>query len=301
MTNPLHSLLAFTLLGAGLSAQATEWVANGEFNGTLAPWVMGGGYSNNPGLEIGWDTTGMGVSDSFGVSAGGLVTPAPYPPNTLEQNILVIPGLVYEFRADLSGARPANPTLGNADTGTIWVEVNGVEVARFALGRYNPSPPETKRVQVCGRFTTAASGLVPLTIYFERRYLSNSNTPRMNLDNVSVKDTIGPTYWINSNRKLNTSVEFAVDGPAGEPFGAFLSGGITGGSPIPGMLGLWYLDFATMVAVGSGTLDANGQARMPLLIPNLPFLVTTPLHYQAVGAEGGVLGLGHPSSVVFVN
>ncbi|MFO1053221.1 MAG: hypothetical protein U1F36_13495 [Planctomycetota bacterium] len=301
MKNAFLSLLVAPFLGSLLIAQSTEWVSNGDFTGTLAPWVMGGGYSTGAGLDSAWDTTGLGVSDSFGCSAGGQVVPPPYAPNNIEQQIFVIAGMTYEFRADVSGARPAAPTVGNADTGTVWATVNGIEVARFALGSYSSNPPETKRVQLVGRFVPSVSGMVPLTIWFQRAYLSNTTTPRINIDNVSVKDTPGPTFWINSNRKLSTTVDFTVNGPANAPFASFLSIGRTPGVTFPGMVGVWYLDFSTMTGTGSGVLDASGQFVLSLPIPLLASLVTVPLSYQAVAADAGIIGLGLPSTVVFVN
>ena len=103
-----HRFALAALLASALSlpAQGLEWVVNGDFTGALTPWVMGGGYSVNPGHEVGWDTTGMGASDSFGCQPGGQVTPAPYPANTIEQDLLIIQGLTYEFRCDARAPPP---------------------------------------------------------------------------------------------------------------------------------------------------------------------------------------------------
>lgn len=279
------------------SAQGIEWVTNGDFTGTLTPWVMGGAYSANPGLDTTWDTTGLGVSDSFGCHAGGQVTPPPYPPNTLEQQILVISGLTYEFRCDASGARPTNPTVANADIGTIWVEVNGVEVARFAFGSYTPQ--EVKRAQVVGRFTANTSGLVPLTIYFQRAYLGGVANPRMNIDNVSVKDVIGPTYSIRQNRKLGTTLNFDVRGDANAFYATFISAGQGPGIPIAGVLGLFQLDLLQSELLQLGMLDGQGFATNTLFIPNRPFLLTNPFFFQAGSDNGVVLALGHHFGCVF--
>lgn len=269
-----------------LSATAqTEWVTNGDFTTTLTPWVLGGAYSVNPGLETGWDTTGRGASDCFGVNAGGQVTPSPYPPNTIEQQILMIQGLTYEVRADASGSRTAAPTVNNADIGTIWIEVDNVEVARLAFGSYtNNGLPggEVKRAQICGRFTPATTGQVTLKIFFQRQYLGGAANPRMNLDNVSIRDVAGPTYWIEGNRKIGTTLNHQVRGTPNALFGTFIAAGENpAGVSFPGIGGLWFLDLPTTTTLVLGVLDANGQATFARTIPNNPAYLSTPLFYQA--------------------
>lgn len=299
----MRNLLAVAALLCGISvpAQGNEWVANGSFTGTLAPWTMGGAYSVNPGLDSAFDTTGMGVSDSFGCSAGGQVTPAPYPPNTIEQTILVIQGLTYEFRADAAGSRQLAPTVNNADIGTIWAEVDNVEVARFAFGSYtNNGLPggEIKRAQIVGRFTPATTGQVTLRISFERRYLANTTTPRLNIDNVSVRDVVGPTYWIAGNRKIGTSVSHELRGAPNALFGTFVALAENPvGAQFPGVNGLFYLDFTTTVTMALGLTDANGAATYPVAIPNDPIFLSMPLYYQA-GTWGTQLDFGFHFGVV---
>jgi hypothetical protein len=296
LSTVVHAALACALL-ASLPAQ-TEWVANGSFTGTLAPWTMGGAYSVNPGLDTTWDTTGMGVSDSFGVNAGGQVTPSPYAPNTIEQQIIVVQGLTYEFRADLSGARPNAVNTANAHIGRVWVEVDNVEIARVDLGAY--VVPLTKRAQVVGRFVGSTSGLVTLRIFFQRDFLGGSANPRMNLDNVSLKDVVGPTYWLNGNRKIGTTVQQRVSGDANTLFATFVSlGEIPGGIPVPGIVGLVGIDPLTAVTLGSGLLDATGAASLPFAVPNDLAFVSTPLYYQAVGV-GTQLVLSLHFGCVFV-
>lgn len=294
-------IVAALVCGVSLPAQGNEWVANGSFTGTLAPWVMGGAYSVNPGLDAAFDTTGMGVSESFGCSAGGQVTPAPYPPNTIEQSIMVIQGLTYEFRADAAGSRQNAPTVGNADIGTIWAEVDNVEVARFAFGSYTVSSlpgGEIKRAQIVGRFTPTTTGLVTLRISFERRYLANTSTPRVNIDNVSVRDVVGPTYWIAGNRKIGTTVSHEVRGAVNALYGTFVALGENPvGAQFPGVNGLFYLDFATTVTMVLGLTDANGAATFSSAIPNDPIFLSMPLYYQA-GTWGTQLELGYHFGVV---
>jgi hypothetical protein len=269
------------LLALPLAAQspAHNKVTNGDFTGTLTPWVMGGGYSVNPGLESGIDVTGMGVSDSFGVNAGGQVTPPPYAPNTLEQPVTLDHGGEYEFRMDAIGYR--NSATGNADIGTIWVQLNGVEIARFAFGSY--TSPEKKRAQLCSRFTVATNGTYLLTIFFQRAFLGGAANPRMNIDNVSIEHDTTPTFCMLGNRKLTGSVSIRVDGTPNAPYAVFLAPTIlAGGVALPGFGGLLHLDPATLVLFLSGQLDGAGVGATPFVIPPITQLLTAPLHYQAI-------------------
>ncbi len=289
-----HLLLSLGLsLTASLPAQGTEWVTNGSFTGTLAPWTLGGGYSVNPGLDTNWDTTGFGVSDSFGVQAGGQVTPAPYPPNWIEQQVFVIQGLTYEFRCDASGTR-LNSTVGNADIGTIVVEVDNVEVARHAFGGW--ASPQIKRAQVCGRFVPTTTGNVTLRINTSRAYLTNSTTPRMNIDNVSLRDVIGPTYWIGGNRQLGSTVVHRVRGTASAAFATFAAlGENPAGLPFPGVAGNLNLDPATTVTLQIGGLDTAGESNTNIQIPNDPLFLSNPIFYQAGMLDGSGFTLGYYS------
>lgn len=289
---------AFTT--SSVLAQGTEWVTNGTFDATLAPWTMGGGYSVNSGHEVGWDTTGMGASDSYGTQAGGQVTPAPYPANWIEQQILVIQGLTYEFRCDASGDRPGAPTVGNADTGTVWVEVDNVEVARHAFGSY--SVGVGKRAQLCGRFTPTTTGNVTLRIYTQRTFLANTSTPRINIDNVSVKDTIGPTFWVAGNRRIGTNVTHAVRGAPNALFATFAAlGQNPGGLSFPGVNGLFLLDPVSAVTLTIGVLDAAGESNASVGLPANTLFVTWPLYYQAGAWDAAGVTLGHHFGVVATN
>lgn len=281
MRSKLFALAILAAAATCLPGQGTEWVTNGDFTGTLAPWVMGGAYSVNPGLESGWDTTGIGASDSFGVNAGGQVAPGPYPPNTLEQQILVIQGLTYEFRCDASGARP-NSTTNNADIGTLWVEVDDVEVARHAFGSF--TSPQIKRAQLCGRFQPNTSGFVTLRIFFQRQFLGGAANPRMNIDNVSVRDTVGPTYWLRGNRMLGANITQEVRGAPFAFCGLFLAAAANPtGTQFPGVLGSCLLDLGSTVTLAFTVADANGVGSLPFSYPNDPRFLSTPLWFQ--GAE----------------
>jgi hypothetical protein len=280
MRTVLHALSSLAFL-AVLPAQ-TEWVTNGSFTGALAPWTLGGGYSVNPSLDTTWDTTGLGVSDSFGVNAGGQVTPPPYAPNTIEQQILIVQGLTYEFRADVSAARPASPTSSNAHAGRVWVEIDNIEIGRVDFGSYVSN--QVERAQLVGRHVGHTSAMVTLRLSFQRDYLCNATTPRLNVDNVSLRDTQGPTYWLEGNRKIGTTVPQRLAGDPNTLFATFVALGENPvGLPIPGVTGLLMIDPLSAVSLGAGLLDAMGSGTVPFAVPNDPAFVTTPLYYQAVG------------------
>lgn len=287
----MRTLLLTLLLSSSLCtlpAQGTEWVTNGTFTGTLAPWTPGGGFCVNPGLQSGWDTTGLGASDSFGVCAGGAFYAPPHAPNTIEQQVVMVQGLVYEFRADLSGARPGAPSVGNAHIGRVWVEVDGIEIARVDLLDY--APVETKRAQVVGRHVGHTTGLVTLRIFFQRDYVADAASPRMNLDNVSFQDVVGPTYWLDGNRKIGTTVAQRVLGEPSSLFATFVAfGEYVPGIPIAGIGGLLEIDLATAVNLGAGLTDATGEGSIPFAVPVNTAFVTTPLYYQAIAVSPGLV------------
>lgn len=292
----LVSALLASLLAPALQAQGPELVTNGDFTGSLAPWITGGAYSVNPTWESGIDVTGMGASDSFGCQPGGQVTPAPYPPNTLEQSVNVIAGLTYEFRLDVLGTR-YNSTVSNADTGTVWATVDGVEVARIAFGGW--TNPERKRAQLCGRFVPVNSGSVQLVIFFQRTFLANVTTPRVNIDNASLREVPGPSFCIRGNRKLGRSIDFVVLGEPTAPYASFVASGLLPvGFPIFPLSGELWLDPSSMIQFAGGALDAGGAGTTSLVIPNEPSLLTVPLSYQAVALLPPTFGFSLPTTVV---
>ncbi len=292
MTTMVNVLLgSAALIASPLLAQGTEWVSNGGFAGSLAPWTSGGGFSVNAGWEAGWDTTGQGPSDAFGVNAGGQALPGPFAANWIEQTIFVAQGLAYEFRCDVSGSRPGNPTTANAEIGAVFVEINSVLIARHDFGPYNPG--EIKRAQLAGTFVPTASGNVTLRISTERQFVASATSPRMNVDNVSVRDTVGPTFWIDGNRQLGSSVLSSVRGAPNVFFGSFAALGATTGVSFPGVGGLYTLDPATTVTLRFGVLDGAGRSDLPGLVPIDPLLLSIPIHYQAgMIATTPSLGLG---------
>ena len=124
--NPMHAkaFLSFTLLCASVCAQG-NLVTNGDFGNGITGWTEGG-VSYNPIVEP-YDTDGILTSASYGCGAGGAVYAPPHVSNWIEQSILQVPTVAYEFSADVS----VNGTNGNAHAGACYVEVNGTEVGRF--------------------------------------------------------------------------------------------------------------------------------------------------------------------------
>src|SRR5688572_8716892 len=138
MRLPYTPCLALALLGAPLSAQ--NFVTNGDFSAGITGWTEAG-FSRNPGIES-YDTTGLGASQCYACGPGGRVAPTPYPPNSIEQMVLIAPGLPYEFTAELA----VDSGMTNVDGGTYWVEVGGVEVTRTALGTILGMFPQRARI-----------------------------------------------------------------------------------------------------------------------------------------------------------
>ncbi len=291
--------LAKLLLVAALAAiplSAQNFVTNGDFAAGLTGWTQGGGYCYSPLAET-WDTTGAGASLSFGCNPGGQVTPPPYPANTLEQTVTVAQGVPYEIRADLSTVKLVH-TSANADGGTIWAQVNGIEVARHAFGYY--AYPKVYRAQLCGRFVPTTSGPVTLKIGFERAYLGTINTPRVNIDNISLQFASGATFCIRNNRQLGSTVNFEVQGAPQAPFAVFAAAKSGGPLTIPGFAGTYLLDLATTSLIWSGTLSATGLATLPVQVPTDPYLTQAATHFQPVQLTSATTGaFGHAHWVYF--
>lgn len=94
MNVSLRCGLVLLLLQLGPALAAQNLVGNGEFIGGLAGWTQGG-FTCNSGVQ-GYDVDG------------------------------------YEFSCDLAGYQPG--LASNSDAGTVYAQVNGVEIARIAFG-----------------------------------------------------------------------------------------------------------------------------------------------------------------------
>jgi hypothetical protein len=247
----------------------------------------GGGPVYNPHLEV-WDTTGLGASDSFGTGFGS----ASY----IEQQVSLVNGVTYEFRCDASSSR-STLTQANLYGGTLWVEVNNVQIAFHSFGSIVVG--QIMRAQLCGRFSPNTTGQMNLRISIQGISAGPSTMPLVNIDNVSVKDVVGPTCWFNGNRRIGNNLAFVVRGDANAAYASFIALGIRQpGVPIPGVNGLLTLN-STAVTMALGTLDGTGTTTNVMAIPNYNSLLTRPLWFQAGMASGGTVSLGYDFGVVF--
>ena len=283
-------MLAGALLACSLPAQ--NFVTNGDFSGGLAGWTETG-FSVNPGIET-FDVTGLGASQAYGCHHGGQAVPPPYPSNTIEQTVTIPSGVPLEFTADLA---VDHPTTGNGDAGTFWVTVGGVEVARSVLGAYEVGT--TMRARLAGRYVPTVGGAQLLQVHFTRSFLAATRTPRVRIDNLRLFVALGPTFCLQGNRRLNTTVQVDVFGKANSAFGMFLSAARTGGLQVPGIQGTLFLDPATLVVFFTGAFDANGAFTTNVTIPDDQGLLLAPLYVQGLHVDGHLM-LGNDQFLTFV-
>ncbi|MGE0143396.1 MAG: S8 family serine peptidase [Planctomycetota bacterium] len=100
---------------------------------------------------------------------------------------------------------------------------------------------------------------------------------------------------VTQDALLGQNASLALDGEANAPFGIVASLGI-GSTPIGANRPL-LLDSANLFVIGSGALDANGDASFATLVPNDPALIDAQLFVQSVQARTG--GLHLSNSVVW--
>ena len=288
----MRMLLSLALTSALVQAQP-NFVNNGDFVSGLTGWTQTG-YSVAPGLES-FDTSGLGASQCFGCHPGGQVSPPPYPPNVLETTVLVLAGPPLEFTADIA----VLGQNGNADAGTFWVEVAGVEVGRVALGTFVAGA--TQRARLTARFVATTPGMQPLRLNFHRNYTCHTGTPRARIDNVSLRLAPGPTFLLHGNRRIATTLQLEVRGNPSDAFLILAAAGRSTGLQIPGIGGVLYLDLGTTSTLISNSLDPLGVFALNLPIPYEPYLTFAPVWVQvlAAGASTG-LYLGHEQFLTFV-
>ena len=290
-------LLSVSLLCASLCAQG-NFVTNGDFSAGITGWTEGG-VSYNPLVEL-YDTDGFTTSASYGCGAGGAVYAPPHASNWIEQSILQVPTVSYEFSADVS----VHGSNGNAHAGACYVEVNGAEVGRFDFSSFTANKTEGNRL--CFRYTTSAVGMVNLRVNFVRpSYIFTATTPRMHIDNISVQFAQTPTFAIPANRQIGTSLPFNVE--AGTAFAnapyAILIAAAEQNPPIqlPGVNGTLGLDLLTLAILASGNLDSSGKASNQILVPALPALTSAATWFQGAAIGGSTLYLGFHHGLAFVN
>lgn len=281
-------LLSTTILCTALSAQ--NWVSNGDFANGLTGWTETG-YSAAPGVET-FDVTGLGATTCYGAGHGGQVTPAPYPPNSIKQNITVIPGVPLEFSMDICVNRTTSGN--NADAGTFWVEVGGIEIARVAFGTYNSL--EFARATLTSQFVHPTGGQLDLEIFMARTFLGTTGTPRARVTNISVQIATGPTFTFSGTRKLGTTRTIGIQGEANQLAGMFIALGRQPGLTIPGISGSFVLDPVTNALFFWSVLNGSGTHTQPFSIPADPNLLSLVAWVQGVQLAGGTtptLGYEH--------
>ena len=288
----LLSILAIAALAASLPSQ--NWVANGDFSNALTGWTETG-FSINPGVET-FDVTGLGSQTAYGANHGGQVTPAPYPPNSIKQNVLVVPGAPLEFSMDICVNRTS--TGGNADAGTFWVEVGGIEVARVAFGSYVSL--EFARARLTTQFVHPTGGNLDLEIFMHRTFLCNTGTPRVRITNVRLEIASGPTFTFAGQRRIGQTSTIGGVGSANAPYLFLMSLNSSPGIVIPGIGGTLLLNPVGMVRFFSGVFDAQGVSTLQLAVPSNANLALGRFHVQGLEVQGGTfLTFGSPQVLQF--
>ncbi len=280
----LSLVAALSILPSAIAAQ--NFVTNGDFAAGLTGWTETG-FSVAPGIES-FDVTGLGASQCYGAGHGGQTAPAPYPPNSIKQQIIVAAGLPYEFSMDICVNRTVLTT--NADAGTFYVQVGGVEVARVALGGY--ATLEFARARLTSRFVSNQSGPLDLEIFMHRNYTASTTTPRARIDNISVSIAPGPVFVWQGTRKVNVTRTIGADGEPNAPYAFLIAGGRTGGIALPPIQGTLFLDPTSIANFFGGAFDAQGRSRFALPVPNDPALTAVVLYVQGGHLSGGSLVLG---------
>ncbi len=204
--------LALVLVAAPVGAQSL--VTNGSFEGgNTTGWTFGG-HTLNSKVDA-FNTTGGGSSKCFNTMPGGKQTPGPYPVNWMEQDVLIIQGVVHEFRADIA----TTATFAtNADGGTIVAFVDGARVATHAFGTIPVNTVE--RTRLCGRIVPTTTGRKKLRITFHRRFLTAlTRTPTCFIDNIFLGRAQGLTVCFPGERKAGSTMQIQALGNAGDSHG----------------------------------------------------------------------------------
>ena len=281
-------LIACLLLGTGLSAQ--NLITNGDFSAGLTGWSQGG-TSCTPAIET-FNVTGLGASQCYGVS------PSSSLPQYLEQAVQLAPSTVYEFSADVSTIL-SRVGYYDVDAGSLSVEVNARQVGSFVFSG-TITAPRTWRGRATIRFSTTSSGSVLVRIYLRRGYLCNTFSPRMNIDNISLRAPTGPTFAITDARRVPNSMPMTLSGTSNALAAVCIAGKeLQPGLHIPGFSGLLHLDPISLSPLFGTQLDANGRCSIAILIPTVTILLTQPLYFQPVEVPSGAPALGFHQAGVF--
>lgn len=253
--------LFLPLAAAGLGAQ--NLVVNGDFEGGTNSsgdpngWLVSG-YTV-AAMVSKFDTTGGGATNSYNHHPGGKTYPNTGV-NAIEQDVLLVQGVVHEFRADIASVAVG----GNADGGTVEVFVDGVSIGKHAFGSIASNA--TERTRLCLRAVPTTSGKKRLKITFFRRYVTHTGTPTVHIDNIFFGRTAGPTLCFVGERKAGGMTKVSVLGAAKARFGIFISPKNTTPYPIPPWSGQWELA-APFFPLVIADLDANGQWSLAVTVP----------------------------------
>lgn len=262
------------LLAAGSPAQ--NLLTNGDFElGSLTGWQQNNfGAGSGPAVQQ-FDVGGFGATNAFGVQVGSMAV-------GIEQTVPLVAGRQYLFRADFAGDHPY--AHNNSDGGQWEVAVGGVAIASGRLGGINGF--ETLRQHVCVPFVATATAATAVEFRILRSY--NASGVRNYVDDVELIETTTPIVCIAGPRQIGTTMDVAVIGTPGAPYGVFLSDAVlpAPGIVIPGIAGEFRLMPPLVVQVGGGFLGRSGRGGFQLPLPNDPGLVGYPLYWQGVEPGG---------------
>ena len=284
----LIPVLLLAVLGKPGELQAQNLVKNGDFSATtIAPWTSSG-FALNPGLEK-FNTSGTATSVAYANNPGGRTGPPPFPPHILQQGKILLVPVVHELSFDLAAFIPR--ISFTAAVPKVEVFIDKLRIFTMTFSRIGVNP---RRLRPCIRFTPTITGVKTLRFEFSWAGVARASfTPRVYLDNVSLRRTSNPTFCIRGERRLGTTVEFGVQGSPKAAFVIFLAAKLAARPlAIPGIAGLFRLDLSTVLPILSGTTDRNGAFTVRLPIPKIPGLGGKPLFWQGIEITNSAASFG---------
>ena len=286
-------LLGLAALSAPLLAQSNV-VKNGDFETAMIGWTESG-IGVAPGIQK-VDVTGLGASNAFTINPGGKVYAPPHAPYVLTQSIIAIPGVEYEFSADVFVFATAN----NAQGPMVEVKIGGVSVFKFQrwLGSIKTG---SYREKIAGRFSQLKAGKYDLTIEIQRpKYTANTGTPRISIDDIKLAISAKPSVFIAGDRLLGSTWTLNAEGTPGSAVGVFIAPKLFPTSiSVPGFRGKFELHLGSMAFLLAGALDAKtGMFSVKLPVPNDKNLLGNPLYWQGIEiGKAGSIGPAHQFNV----
>lgn len=296
-TRGLATFAVACLLAASTAqAQTSNFVSNGDFKNGTTGWTLSG-FALDPKV-MNFDTDGSsGSSDpAFSCLAGRQTFTMPVTYN-LEQQVLVVPA-VMEFTADFASIH-ANPNGANADGGRANILIGGNRIAVESMGRITGNNADLKRRKICVRFRPTSGGRQTLRIELYRNFNAALGvTPRVFLDNVTLRLASGPTVCMPGERKVTLANPLQILGPANCGFVALVAPKLsTTPIRIPNIGGALGLDLASVLILTTGVLDAQGRASQAVAAPSS--LAGQALFWQAIGVCPTSNDFGNPIKLGF--